>query len=108
MPYPDNISFAALDRATASAPEPITPRDITADERIVIARARAVQAALLDLRSAPYVSEPGTDAHCYRDSLQADGDGYCAMLIAAIEKQPQDEADRDECVRLQAEWDMEQ
>ena len=104
MPYPDNISFAALDRATASAPEPITPRELTADERSVIAAVRAVQAALLALRHAPTVSEPGTDADCYRDSLLIDGDGYCAWLIAAIEKQPQDEADHDECVRMEEEW----
>jgi len=98
--YPDNFSASAFAAAMRNAPEPPTPRELTADERTVIDRVRAVQAALLALRHAPHVSDPGTDAAEQRDGLLVDCDWHCAGLITAIEAQPQDEADREEIDRM--------
>ena len=104
MPFPDDFSGAAFDAAFHDQPE-VTVRGLTDDELIVIGRVRAVQAALQALRNAPHVSNPGTNGDSYRDSLQIDGDGYCASLIAAIEAQPREEADAEECRIMEAQWE---
>lgn len=102
MPYPDNFSTTAFDRAMQCPPE-VARRPLNAAELEIKRRVQSVLDAIAHLRAGPVIFDDNSLGDDAMQGVLVDGADYCRQIIAAVDDLPEEEAAAEEC-RIMEDW----